>query len=234
MAFQNDVVLCHPSLACASVPRALPSCSEFSHGASVGSFSPSVGVRCRAGMEVPSGLGPGQESCSVLGTRIACFIRGCGLAQHLGASWVREMRDGEDCHTRLGSGFLWPLSGHSISELSSLSTSQVFTSFHSEDPVIGDAHPQLLHILFSESLQTQSLVLRNHCRPRMNQKKGESRKGDAGERQLEGSGAVPTCRASGVAGVCRPPSIHPGLEAGQRPGANAFPSAVLCHFQISF
>lgn len=184
-------------------------------------------------------MGPGQESCSVLGTRIACFIRGRGLAQHLGASWVREMRDGEDCHTRLGSGFPWPLSGHGVSELSSLSASLVFTSFLSEAPVIGDAHLQPLHILFSESLQTQSLVLRHRCGPRMNQKKGESRKGDAGERQLEGSGDVPTCRASDWWPECAglPPST-PGWGLGSAPEPMLSPqlSCVIfkSHFKFPF
>lgn len=101
-------------------------CSGSPHGASVDFLSP-VGMKRRLGVAVPLGVGPSTELLSIGKTCPALYTLRCGLTQHLGASCFGTVEDSEDCQTRLGSGFLWPLSRHTVSELPSLSTSLPFT-----------------------------------------------------------------------------------------------------------
>lgn len=99
-------------------------CSGFPHGASVDSLSP-VGAKRRPGMAVPSGVGHSKELLSI-GKTCPALYRGVdsfGTLGHLGSGKWKTVRTAIAGLAR----FLWPLSRHSVSELSSLSASLPFT-----------------------------------------------------------------------------------------------------------
>lgn len=196
----------------ASIPRAPPSLFRV-QGASVDSLS-AVRVKRRPGVAVPSGVGPSKEQLSVGKTHPALHsgVDSLGVLGHLGSGKWKTVRTGTP---GLAPVFCGPCLG-TVSLNSVLSLPLCRSLVLSEAPATGAPPLRPFRIWFSDSLQTQSLVLENHRRPGTQEETGESGEGGCRWRGVGRSWRRPHPQSlrAGLPGLA-PPS--PGWEPARAP-----------------